>query len=99
MNMRAKLLFAALFVALLWLGLMSFGSAQESPAPLPLEVSSPAAACPASAQDVPAPASTAEVEDASFTPQLPVRAHHAPTLYHSYYRTAYQAFYLSGSAG
>lgn len=96
--MRAKLLFAALFVVLLWLGLMSFGAAQESPAPLPLEVSSPAA-CPASAQDVPAPASTAEVEDASFIPQPPVRSHHAPTLYHSYYRTAYQAFYLSGSAG
>lgn len=96
--MRLKLLFAALFSALLYLGIDAL-SLPATPPPQLIALCEAPAALP---EDNPeyiacAPRTAHAADTAHHAPHRPLPD--APALRLCYYRSAYQAFHLSASAG
>jgi len=104
--MKGRLLTAFLFAFFLFLGIRQFGVTEPPAVPPTLSVATqqrecalPAVKTKIAEDTVAAPARTDLQEHISCAPVLICSHNGTPLLSQSYYRTAYQAFHFSDSAG
>ncbi|MBQ7455024.1 MAG: hypothetical protein IJS53_01160 [Clostridia bacterium] len=99
--MRGRVLFACLFVAALWMLLHAYAHAPAKAAALPapaLTLQAPAS-LPEQEEETPAPSVPSAQEEGADVLRPSPRPAEAPTLRLPFYRAAWQAFHIEGSAG